>query len=328
MALPLIGAAVGAGFNFVSSLINGANQRSAAQRAADRQAQEAHKTRMHNMREVRRGEKRAENYRRADEKRAVAMAKDAEKRNEQYLISAENRADQRSDPATIRAKMENAGFNPLGAAGLGAPAAPLGSTPSIATGTSGLGSSSSFDNGSIGAGIGPILAQAYGQLPMVGGIIQNGFELHQAQIDAANAQKAALEMENARLAKMAQTFTLNAPVPGMYGPANSGRSTNYGQPVSDPVDGDTPYYEQTTPDGYTGFRFMGVDIEPNPNSTDAANLGDRYGDVVEDVGGVGVLFNDLWHTFKPEPLEKIPRKRVLIQPPNPTEYYGKAPGWR
>jgi hypothetical protein len=116
---------------------------------------------------------------------------------------------------------------------------------------------------------------------------------------------------------------------------------NGGQSTSD-------YYSDVHPDGYTGYRVFGNDVDPSPSATDAERLGDRYGDFIEDIGGFGVLFQDIYRNVVPKgaplrgqdspatPPARPPRDRAgeimrggrVIEPPDPWMYRGKAPGWR
>lgn len=206
----------------------------------------------------------------------------AEKRGRAYL--AEDR--DYSSPANTRARLEDAGINPLSmldpsnaVAGSGAFVSGQASIASsqIARATaaqSGISQASSF------SAIAPqFQASTFGSdIASAGVAVANSIQADQEYA----LRQTQIQMENQRLNAVLQRSTLQPIVPGPYGPTQRTTRATVAQNTHVP---DTS--------GPTSVRVFGHDVRANPNFSDAEIAEQRYGEVGGAVYGLGVIGADI-----------------------------------
>ncbi|WP_380059024.1 hypothetical protein ACFE33_15855 (plasmid) [Falsihalocynthiibacter sp. SS001] len=286
--------AIGVGANLVGSVLgsNSAKKQNAAAMAHQHRMLWA--TGYQQEFRQRRQMKFEDQYKRKQQHRDEWYQKRAENRQRAAEIAAEDRAYARTDPAAIRKRAEEAGFNPLAS-----PETPLG-----IGGTSGFGFASGATGFSGAASISPVGAPQ----TSIGDLVARGFAGASDAVFQAEQlaiQQSQLELERQRINTLAQQMALTPEVGGIYAQQRANRSVSAGSSGASPAAGaaaaSLPVQEAASEvvevAGNQGY------ISANPKAGERGEA--AYGEIGGEVLGLANAVDDLrgntfQHAFDPE----------------------------
>lgn len=195
--------------------------------------------------------------------------KSAKKQQERQIAFAREEREY-NKPINVRARAEEAGFNPLLFAGPGVGQANAGHLP---------GGSNNYMGSAI-ADIGLIAADAWKSKA------------------AETSRIAQLEDENKELQKRLVDQTLRPPMGGMYQRGGPSIKPPAAKAVGGPIEPTAAASDEGTLPATLPILFGGMEITPAGKNSDADVTEGRYGDIVGPIMGIRAIYDDVRHTIE------------------------------